>query len=109
MEKSWTITLSDGTKLKNLGLNGTNFISEEEITEDVFKNNLSNVIIEGTNENRQEVKEKHEYMDLIHIQKHDKEYYFALRDLSQDEIDKIKMQADIDYIAMMSDVDLEEN
>lgn len=37
MEKSWKITLSDGTKLENLGLNGNNFISEAEITGEEYK------------------------------------------------------------------------
>ena len=37
MEKSWEITLSDGTKLKNLRLSGNNYISNTEITENDFK------------------------------------------------------------------------
>lgn len=109
MEKPWTITLSDGTKLENLGLNGNNFISEAEIKEDIFENNLSKVIIEGIDENGQAVKEEHEYMELVQIVKYDDGYYFVLRDLSQDEIDKMKMQADIEYLAMMSDIELEED
>ena len=37
MEKSFKITLADGTQLKNLKLNGNNYISKTEITEDYFK------------------------------------------------------------------------
>ena len=37
MEKSFKITLADGTQLKNLKLNGNNYISKTEITEDDFK------------------------------------------------------------------------
>ena len=47
-------------------------------------------------------------MELVHITKYDDGYHFVLRDLTQDEIDKEQMQADIEYLAMMSDIDLEE-
>ena len=44
MEKSFKITLADGTQLKNLKLNGNNYISKTEITEDYFKGKLSKII-----------------------------------------------------------------
>lgn len=47
MEKSWKITLSDGTQLKDLKLSGNNYISKTKITEDDFKGKLSKVIIEN--------------------------------------------------------------
>lgn len=105
----WKITLADETVIENLTLNGNNFVSEVEITENTFKNNLSKVIIEGINEEGQTVKEEHKHMELVQIVKYDDGYYFVLRDLSQDEINKMKMQADIEYLAMMSDIDLEED
>lgn len=107
MEKSWKITLSDGTQLKDLKLNGNNFISEEEITKDIFDGKLSKVIIEGK-ENEQDIKREYERMELIQIVHNEDGYYFALRELSQDEIDKQKIQGDIEYLAMMTDVDMEE-
>lgn len=107
MEKSWKITLADGTQLKNLGLNGNNYISETKITEDDFKGKLSNVIIEGKQDGNK-IKETHEHMELVQITKYDDGYYFVLRDLSEEELKTKKMQGDIEYIAMMSDIDLEE-
>lgn len=41
----YEITLEDGTVLKNLDLNGNNYISDTVIKDDVFKNNLKNVSI----------------------------------------------------------------
>lgn len=41
----YTIILQDGTELKNLELNGNNFISEEIIDDSVFENNLATVVI----------------------------------------------------------------
>ena len=108
MEKSWKITLSDGTTIENLGLSGNNFISDTEITEDMFTGKLSSVTIEGTDDEGNAVSEEHGRMELVQIKQYDDKYYFILRDLSQDEIDKEQMQADIEYIAMMSDVDLDE-
>ena len=40
-----TITLADGTKLKNLELNGNNYISETVIEDSVFEGNLDTVKI----------------------------------------------------------------
>mgnify|MGYP001077367043 CR=1 FL=1 len=45
---------------------------------------------------------------MVLLPKISKGYYFVLRQLSADEIDKIKTKADIEYLAMMTDVDLEE-
>lgn len=103
MEKSWKITLSDGTKLENLRLNGNNFISEAEITEDDFRGKLSKVIIEG-----KDFKQEYNNMELVQIAHYEDGYYFVLREISQEELDKLKMQSDIEYIAMMSDIDMEE-
>jgi hypothetical protein len=41
----YTITLADGTELKNLELNGNNYISETIIDNSVFNDNLSTVNI----------------------------------------------------------------
>lgn len=41
----YTITLADGTKLKNLELNGNNYISETVIEDSVFEGNLDTIKI----------------------------------------------------------------
>lgn len=41
----YTITLADGTKLKNLELNGNNYIAEGVIEDSVFEDNLDTVKI----------------------------------------------------------------
>lgn len=107
MEKKWKITLADGTQLENLRLNGNNFISDTKITADIFNGNLSKVVIEGIEDGKESVQE-YEHMELVQIVHYEDGYYFVLRELSQDELDKIKTQADIEYLAMMSDIDLEE-
>lgn len=105
MEKSWKITLSDGTTIENLGLNGNNYISKTKITEDDFKGKLSKVIIENETE---KTSEEFEHMELVQIVHYEDGYYFVLRELSEQELKDIKIQGNLDYLAMMVDVDLEE-
>ena len=105
MEKSWKITLSDGTQLKDLKLIGNNYISKTKITEDDFKGKLSKIVIENESD---KTSEELEHVELVQIVHYEDGYYFVLRQLSQDEIDKQKMQGDIEYLAMMTNTDMEE-
>lgn len=107
MEKPWQITLSDGTQLKDLKLNGNNFVSETEVTENDFKGKLSKVTFEGT-VNGEKFKQECNHMELVQIAKYEDGYYFVLRELSESELERIKTKADIEYLAMMTDVELEE-
>ena len=116
MERSWKITLSDGTQLKDLKLSGNNYISKTKITEDDFKGKLSKVIIENETDKISVELEHVELVQIVHYEDALEElenvledgYYFVLRQLSQDEIDKQKMQGDIEYLAMMTNTDMEE-
>lgn len=104
MGKMWEITLSDGTKLENLKLNGNNFISEVKITEDDFRGKLSHVIVKQGEEVRQELN----HAELVQIVHYEDGYYFVLRELSEQEINIAKIEGNIEYIAMMTNIDLEE-
>lgn len=99
--KIYKITLSDGTVLDNLRMNGNNFISETEITKSVFEGNCGEVTI-----NNGETDDVHANMELVQIQKMGAEYWFVLRDITETELAFIKMQSDIEYLAMMSEIEL---
>lgn len=88
---SYTITLGDGSKIENLSLNGNNFISKTKLTADNFKD-LSKVVI--TDENGKE--EEHGQMELVQIVTVGRAYWFVLRDLSAQELEKIALQAQLD-------------
>ena len=98
------IALSDGTKLDGLRLNGDNYISaasrEELMT--AFDGNLRPVVIDG---------EEHEEMEIVHITRHetDGETWFTLRDMPEAKKMERKNRADIEYLAMMTDNELEED
>jgi len=98
----YEITLADGTKLKNLQLNGNNWVSPTELTEADFEDKLSTVTFtDGKNTYT------HENMRLAQVMHYTDGWYFILLDIPKEELEKMKTQADIQYIAMMANVDLE--
>ena len=101
LNKTYSITLADGTVIGDLKLNGNNYISTQEIKEDVFADNLYTVTIyDGENE------ETHTNMELIQLKKYENEYWFILRDIPPNELKQLKLQADLEYIAMMTGIKL---
>ena len=99
--KTYTITLADGTVLDDLKLNGNNFISNTEINADLFDENCYSVIIsDGENS------ETHN-MELVQITEQEPgKYWFVLREISDFELAQIKIQSDIEYVAMMASIEL---
>ena len=100
-ERAWKITLADGTTLDGLKLNGNNFISTTEVTEELFLDNLSEVTIEG-----EDGTEKHENMELVQITKMGDKWWFILRDIPAEELEQLALKAQLDYLAMMIDPEL---
>lgn len=99
--KKYSVTLSDGTVIDNLTLNGNNYISSVEIDPAIFDYNCSPVVIsDGVNN------ETHSVMELVQVTKQGSDFWFVLRDISETELAQMKMQSDIEYIAMMAGVEL---
>lgn len=96
-EKIYTITLEDGTQIENLRMNGNNFISQEQINPEIFDGNLGEVTIND---------ELHENMGLVQVTQMGDEYWFVLRDIPASEIANKKLRSDLDYLAMMADVEI---
>ena len=102
MDKKYSITLADGTELSSLALNGNNFISTVPLNESTFRDNCSPVVISNG-----ETSVTHENMELVQVvQQFPGEWWFVLRDLSQEELVRMKTQSDIEYIAMMAGIEL---
>lgn len=100
-EKIYKVTLADGTIIDNLRLNGNNYISNKELSADMFLGNLGTVTI-----NDGEKDTVYENMSLVQLTKYDDEYWFILRTMTKKELQEIKNRSDIDYIAMMTDIEL---
>lgn len=78
----YTITLSDGRKLENLAVNGTNFVSKTKVDEKIFRNNLAAVVISDG-------KTERAYENLVFIQQMewaDGTYYLSFREKTRMEL-----------------------
>ncbi len=78
----YTITLSDGRKLENLAVNGTNFVSKTKVDEKIFRNNLAAVVISDG-------KTERAYENLVFIQQMewaDGTYYLSFREKTKMEM-----------------------
>lgn len=100
-EKNYKITLADGTELSNFTMNGNNFISEATIDPGIFQSNCSPVVISDG-----EHDETHENMELVQVTEVNGQSWFVLRDMTPKELEQAKIKSDIEYLAMMCDVDL---
>lgn len=100
-EKIYRVTLADGTVIDNLRLNGNNFISDTPIDAAIFEGNGSPVIIHDG-----EKDEVHGNMELVQAVLVGEECWFVLRDITSAELEKIKMQSDIEYVAMMAGIEI---
>ena len=101
-----SITLSNGTVLDNLTINGDNFIANYSITDDIFKGDFSPVTINWEDDCFDET---HNNMKLVQItHPNPTEWWFVLQDLTDEELYRLSIEAKLDYLAMMSDVDLDE-
>ena len=100
-EKNYKITLADGTELSNLTMNGNNFISEATLDPGIFQSNCSPVVISDG-----EHDETHENMELVQVTEVNGQSWFVLRDMTPKELEQAKIKSDIEYLAMMCDVDL---
>lgn len=95
----YNIRLADNTELKNLKLNGNNFISDTIIEDDIFKDNLDTVII--TDENGST--EYHD-MKLIQNKVYNNQSWFILAEKTKEEKEKervLELIADLTEIVLM--------
>ena len=84
------LTLADGTKLENLRLNGTNFVSEEKIDENIFTGNLSTLTVnDGETET---ILHNAELIQQVH---YDDGWYICFREKSEQEVEIEQMRKSI--------------
>lgn len=100
-DKVYTLILADGARVENLTMNGNNFVSSTELTESMFEENLTPVIIsDGIH------METHKAMKFVQITEVDDKWYLVLIDIPDSELALQKMNSNIQYLAMMTDVEL---
>ena len=84
----YTITLSDGTVLSDLALNGNNFVSQTEATEAMFAGKLDTVTI-NDGENTEILHDA----ELVQITHHADGWYFILREIPPEQRTQMDMDA----------------
>lgn len=102
----YQIKLSDDTIITDLGMNGNNFVSATELTEADFEGKLSPVTITDLETGQSEVHEHMELVQIVNTTYTEGNWYFVLRDLTEEELWRAYVMGNIDYLAMMSDVEL---
>ncbi len=96
-------------KAKIIFTNGTVIEAEENASSLItasrpdFPADLSSVVVTGTGGER-----IYKNAEIIECASIDGRYWFAFREISESEKTARQMQANIEYIAMMTEVDLEE-
>lgn len=98
---TYKLALSNGNVIDDLRMNGNNFVSDAKVTNEQFEGGLAPISIY-----RDGIMEVHPNMELVQITEMNGEYWFVLRDISQKELDDIRIRADVDFIAMMADIEL---
>ena len=95
-----SIELSDGSVIQELEVDGNCLISENNISNELLTDDLlSEIVIDGIT---------YKNVTLVRKWVRDNKTWLALRQKSEDEIWKEQYKSNLDYIAMMSNVDLEE-
>lgn len=99
---SYNIKLADGTELKNVELNGNNFITAESGFGSVLTPaNLTSVEISDGN-----ISESHENMILTNLWEASDGWHFIIREMTENEKLRLELEAKLEYLAMMTDVEL---
>ena len=96
-----TVTLADGTILNNLDTNGSYYISRVEIPASVFHTNCTPLVVSGG-----EFDGTHPHAELVDYKAQGGVTKFAFRDIPVNKLAMMKMEADLDFLAMMTDVEL---
>lgn len=87
---AYSVTLSDGTKLDNLALNGNNFISSVKLTEADFQGKLSKVTITDDNGKSKDYTD----MVLVQVTQMGDTSWFILAEKAQDEVSELKAEVE---------------
>ena len=103
MEENYKVDLGNGTVLEDLILNGTDFMSEEEITEDIF-DDMGTVTITDGDGNETE----YEHPELVYCKPMGNHYYFCIRNMTAVEVKEATNDAQIFYTAVMTDTLMED-
>lgn len=91
----------------NLTMNGTNYVSETEVD----TNDWPAVFGFTATDEEGNITERHDHAKLIQQERYDWDggkYYLAFAPVSEQEIKNAELQANLEYLAMMADIDIDQ-
>lgn len=100
----YKMILADGTELKGFQKNGDNYIIGKKVDESVFEGNLSTLTITDGKDDEKIMRNA----VLIQQVEYEDGFHLCFRELSAQELRDMELDAKIEYLAMMTDVDMEE-
>lgn len=114
--RTWSVTLADGTAIENLTLNAgsNNFHSSTEITPEMFEGRLTEVHISSSDGDMSDcgyppVLSNAELVQITPASEtQDGQWHFVLREVPEDELFKARTQAQLDFLALSADINLED-
>jgi hypothetical protein len=102
-ELTYNIELASGKEFRNLRLNGNNYVSIEEVTEDDF-DDLSEVTITDSEGNVQVLHN----VELLQVQQYEDGFYFILAEMPEAKVRAMATEAQIMFTAIATDTLIEE-
>ncbi len=106
----YAVTLSDGTAITRLHLNGSVFETTQTITREDIEGKLRHVRIVRTepyeDTDMEGLAGEYESMKLGYFMKHGEVTQILLLPRDEAEAEKLQLRGDIDYLAMMTGVEL---
>lgn len=113
MNETYDIILNDGTIFSNCLTNGSYFLTDENINDDTFIGKLTTVTIitKYKGDKINEITKSHGILaDIRDLPDLEGTFHhgFTLNFLSQDEIKLKECMSNIEYLAMMADIDLDD-
>ena len=100
----YTIDLGNGHILDNVTVNGNNYVSSDELTEEVF-DGMETVTIRDNETD--EITELHNAV-LVALSQYPEGWYFVLREMTEAEIKEAARDAQVLFTAIATDTLIEE-
>ena len=103
----YDVELSNGKKFSGLKMSGSCFVTEESVNESDFAGGLSLVKVKEYGDDGEVLLEyERELVELGGVFKVDGEMYLWFLERSEEEKARLKLSADVEYVAMMTGVEL---
>ncbi len=107
---SYTLALSNGKVFTGLDVSGTCFVSNTPVHAEDFTGGMNRVVLSGTPDDEfSAAPYENGELPLVRfgrVFQADGKYYFYFETVSQEELERESARADIDYLAMMMEVEL---